>query len=114
MLFGKYLSNSPATVSALRVDIQENLDTPRVASTLWSSPRVCHRDRLAALGAAGYVFSDSMSLVNTGGAGGGGGGVLVASALWPPPPLVLAMSVSNDFVVGRSTFVFTAWQHQVP
>ena len=92
----KYLSNSPATVSALRVDIQENLDTPRMASTLWSPPRVCHRDRSAVLGTAGYVFSDSISLVNFGGSGGGGGGVFAASALWPPPPVALAMSVSEE------------------
>ena len=47
------------------------------------------------MGAAGYVFSESMESVNTGGAGGGGGTPAV-SALWLPLLLDLAMSVSEE------------------
>ena len=107
MLFGKYLPNSSATVSALRVEIQAHLAPLLVASTLWFPPLVCHSDRSATAGAAGYVFSESIDSVKTGGTGGGGGRA-VAPALWLPLLSALAMSVSEE----ESLLGFSRWNSQ--
>ena len=95
--------NSSAIVSALRVDIHAQ-DPPRLASTLWFPPAVCHRLSFSlsssaskgtngrrtagalngASRASAGLISSMFRRISSGNLGGafGGGGTLAAFALW--------------------------------